>query len=305
MPRVWWTWRNVCLDLSNVNILIADSGSTKCDWLAITESGHELKEFHTMGFNPYFHDADLVEREMKASSEAMSMASEVDKVFFYGAGSSSPELCEVIAEGLQRVFGSAVVHVGHDLDGAAFSTYTGQPAVTCILGTGSNSCMFDGKDVSEVVPALAYILGDEGSGSWFGKKLLASFLYGKLPKAIHADFEDQYGLDKMSITKRVYQEPNANVFLASFMTFLGRHKDNGFVQDWLDEGFKSFLDVHVACFDGAQDMPIHFVGSVAFHFQDALRKACSERGYQVGNIIKKPIDGLAQYHVQFVFPESS
>ena len=109
----------------------------------------------------------------------------------------------------------------------------------------------------------------------------------------------------MSITKRVYQEPNANVFLASFMTFLGRHKDNGFVQDWLDEGFKSFLDVHVACFDGAQDMPIHFVGSVAFHFQDALRKACSERGYQVGNIIKKPIDGLAQYHVQFVFPESS
>ena len=127
-----------------MRILIADSGSTKCDWLAITEGGQELGEFHTMGFNPYFHDADLVEREMKANSQAMAMAEGVDRVYFYGAGSSSPELCAVIAEGLERVFPGAVVHVGHDLDGAAFSTYTGEPAVTCIFGTGSNCCMFDG-----------------------------------------------------------------------------------------------------------------------------------------------------------------
>jgi N-acetylglucosamine kinase-like BadF-type ATPase len=160
--------------------------------------------------------------------------------------------------------------------------------------------MFDGTTVTEEVPALAYILGDEGSGSWFGKRLLSSFLYHKLPAAIHDDFVAQYGLDKLSITKRVYQEPNANVFLASFMTFLGRHKSDPFVQDWLDEGFKSFLDVHVACFEGASGMPIHFVGSVAYHFQDALKKACADRGYRMGNIIKKPIDGLAQYHVEFI-----
>ena len=283
-----------------MTILIADSGSTKCDWLAITERGQELGEFHTMGFNPYFHDADLVEREMNANSQAMAMAETVDRVFFYGAGSSSPELCAVIAEGLRRVFTNAEVHVGHDLDGAAYSTYTGEPAVTCILGTGSNSCLFDGTTVSEEVPALAYVLGDEGSGSWFGKKLLAGFLYGQLPEAIHADFEAEYGLDKLSITKRVYQESNANVFLASFMTFLGRHKDHPFVQAWLDEGFKAFLDVHVKCFADASRVPIHFVGSVAYHFQDALKKACSDRGYRVGNVIKKPIDGLAQYHVQFI-----
>ena len=283
-----------------MKILIADSGSTKCDWLAITEHGQELGEFHTMGFNPYFHDADLVEREMRNNSQAMDMADSVDRVYFYGAGSSSPELCAVIAEGLRRVFPGALVHVGHDLDGAAYSTYTGEPAVTCILGTGSNSCMFDGEVVREEVPALAYILGDEGSGSWFGKKLLASFLYHKLPQAIHDDFAEQYGLDKLSITKRVYQEPNANVFLASFMTFLGRHKTDLFVLEWLDEGFKAFLDVHVACFEGAQDMPVHFVGSVAYHFQEALKKACADRDYRVGNIIKKPIDGLAQYHVQFI-----
>ena len=107
----------------------------------------------------------------------MEVAASVDRVYFYGAGSSSPELCEVIAEGLRRVFVNASVHVGHDLDGAAYSTFTGEPAVTCILGTGSNSCMFDGTIVTEEVPALAYILGDEGSGSWFGKRLLSSFLY--------------------------------------------------------------------------------------------------------------------------------
>ena len=128
-----------------MKILIADSGSTKCDWLVITEHGQELAEFHTMGFNPYFHDADLVEREMNANSQAMEVADSVDRVFFYGAG-KQPELCEVIAEGLRRVFANALVHVGHDLDGAAYSTYTGEPAVTCILGTGSNSCMFDGND---------------------------------------------------------------------------------------------------------------------------------------------------------------
>jgi N-acetylglucosamine kinase-like BadF-type ATPase len=287
-----------------VRILIADSGSTKCDWLAITEHGQELGEFHSMGFNPFFHDSDLVEREMRANSQAMEMADSVDKVYFYGAGSSSPELCEVIAEGLRRVFGNAEVHVGHDLDGAAYSTYTGEPAVTCILGTGSNSCMFDGECVSEEVPALAYILGDEGSGSWFGKKLLAAFLYHKLPEEIHDDFVEQCGLGKQAILKRVYQEPDANVFLASFMTFLGRHKSHPFVEAWLDEGFKAFLDAHVACFQGAASMPIHFVGSVAYHFQDALKRACSDRGYRPGNIIKKPIDGLAQYHVQFILQQS-
>jgi glucosamine kinase len=288
-----------------LTVLIADSGSTKCDWLAITETGQELGEFHTMGFNPYFHDSDLVEREMKANAQARAMAGQVDKVFFYGAGSSSPALCEVIAEGLRRVFVRAEVHVGHDLDGAAYSTFTGETAVTCILGTGSNSCRFDGVEVSEKVPALAYILGDEGSGTWFGKKLLSTFLYHRLPAQIHDDFVAQYGLDKLEITRRVYQEPNANVFLASFMTFIGKHKGHPEIEAWLDDGFKAFLDVHVACYEDAPQIPIHFVGSVAYHFHDALRSACASRGYTVGNIIKKPIEGLANYHVRFILNETA
>ena len=186
------------------------------------EHGLAEAEFHTMGFNPYFHSADLVEEKMRESVEATSMAKEISKVYFYGAGSSSEPLCAVIKEGLERIFVHADVHVGHDLDGAAYSTYSGEPAITCIIGTGSNSCFFDGEVTSEKVPALAYILGDEASGSWFGKRLLALHLYHKLDPVVQADFNATFGFSKDDIVNRVYQEPNANVFLASFMTFLGR-----------------------------------------------------------------------------------
>ncbi|MBV43100.1 MAG: hypothetical protein CL834_08710 [Crocinitomicaceae bacterium] len=284
-----------------MKILIADSGSTKCDWMLVDESGNALMEFHTMGFNPYFHDADLVKTKMMESSDAMSIASDVDRVYFYGAGSSSEVLCQIIANGLEQVFSSAKIHVGHDLDGAAYSTYSGVPAITCIIGTGSNSCHFDGKVTREEVPALAYILGDEASGSWFGKRLLALHLYHKLDPIVDNDFRSVFNFDKDDIVNRVYQEPDANVFLASFMTFIGRHQEVPQIISLLEEGFQSFVDVHVKCYEGYKECPVHFVGSVAYHFQDVLRHVCAREGIQVGQIIKRPIDGLAQYHMDYIF----
>jgi glucosamine kinase len=283
-----------------VKILIADSGSTKCDWMVIDGQGTNLSEFHTMGFNPYFHDADLVESKMRESEEAMALANEVSKVYFYGAGSSSEALCSVIREGLERVFTQANVHVGHDLDGAAYSTYAGEPAITCIIGTGSNSCYFDGSTASEEVPALAYILGDEASGSWFGKRLLSLHLYHKLDPVVDADFVSTFGFSKDDIVNRVYQEPNANVFLASFMTFIGRHQEVPQIISLLEEGFQAFIDVHVKCYKNYKEVPVHFVGSVAYHFQLVLRHVCEREGISVGQIIKRPIDGLANYHVKYI-----
>lgn len=283
-----------------MKILIADSGSTKCDWMLVDESGNALMEFHTMGFNPYFHDADLVKTKMMESSDAMSIASDVDRVYFYGAGSSSEVLCQIIANGLEQVFSSAKIHVGHDLDGAAYSTYSGVPAITCIIGTGSNSCHFDGKVTREEVPALAYILGDEASGTWFGKRLLALHLYHKLDPIVDNDFRSIFNFDKDDIVNRVYQEPDANVFLASFMTFIGRHQEVPQIISLLEEGFQSFVDVHVKCYEGYKECPVHFVGSVAYHFQDVLRHVCAREGIQVGQIIKRPIDGLAQYHMDYI-----
>ncbi|MEO1945389.1 MAG: ATPase, partial [Candidatus Thioglobus sp.] len=163
-------------------ILIADSGSTKCDWLAINEQGVELRQFSTMGFNPYFHTSEIVESELKKNTNMVELAPNVGRVFFYGAGSSSTEMCSIIENGLRKVMPQADISVGHDLEGAAFSTWSGTPAITCILGTGSNSCYFDGDSVYEEVPSLAYILGDEGSGSWFGKRLLQAFFYKQLPR---------------------------------------------------------------------------------------------------------------------------
>ena len=287
-----------------MNILIADSGSTKCDWMAIDAEGQVLGEFNTMGFNPYFHDANLVEKVMMDTPDAVEMASVVDRVYFYGAGSSTESLCAVIRDGLERVFPNATVLVGHDLDGAAYSTYEGEPAITCIIGTGSNSCFFDGETTSEVVPALAYILGDEASGSWFGKRLLTSHLYHKLDPMVQDDFVNTYGFSKDDIVNRVYKEPNANVFLASFMTFIGRHQDVPQIISLLEEGFQAFVDAHIKCYDNYKDVPVHFVGSVAYHFQPVLRHVCEREGIRIGQIIKRPIDGLSSYHVQYILSEN-
>ena len=285
-----------------MRVLIADSGSTKCDWQLLDESGKELAEFHTMGFNPYFHTAELVEKVMKDNGDVQGMTSDITHVFFYGAGSSSAELCSIIQEGLQRVFPTASVVVDHDLVGAAYSTYDGRPGITCIIGTGSNSCHFDGSAVVEEVPALAYILGDEASGSWHGKKLLAAKLYHTLPPEVAADFDRTYGFSKSDIIDKVYREPDPNVFLASFMTFIGKHKEQPLFQAWLEEGFQAFVDVHVKCFSNWQSEPVHFIGSVAYHFQEEPRAVCEANGVTVGAIIKKPIDGLASYHLKHILP---
>lgn len=284
-------------------ILIADSGSTKSDWLAIDRKGVECSRFNTMGFNPYFHSSEKIESELKQSSEFMKIAESIEKCFFYGSGASSPGMCERVRKGLEQVLPNAEIHVGHDLDGAAYSTWTGTPAVTCILGTGSNSCFFDGENVSEEVPSLAYILGDEGSGSYFGKRLLRAYFYNKLPIEIKNDFEEYFGEENTKLTyvnKRVYMEPGPNVYLASFNEFIGRHKNHPVIEEWLIEGFEEFIDIHVECFENCKNVPIHFIGSIAYHFNEALKIACEKRGLTMGNLIKKPIDGLAQYHLDYV-----
>ena len=147
---------------------------------------------------------------------------------------------------------------------------------------------------------MAYILGDEGSGSWFGKRLLQAFFYKQLPNEIHDDFVSVFNLSVTDVTRKTYTEPNPNVFLASFMKFIAKHKDSEAVKGWLQEGFGAFLDAHVACYKNYKNVPVHFIGSVAYHFQDQLVIACEARGIKVGNLIKKPIEGLAKYHLECI-----
>ena len=284
-------------------ILIADSGSTKCDWLLIDSSGKRYGAFSSMGFNPYFHSEEVIEKALKGHPSIAAVASEIKAVFFYGAGCSTERLNAIITRGLSRVFEHAHVHVDHDLVGAAYSTYDGEPAITCILGTGSNSCFFDGEQVYEEVPSLAYILGDEGSGSYYGKRLLREYYYKKLPDEIRIAFEKEFTLNKDQFISRIYNEPNANVYLASFMRFIGKFSDHAHVQQWMREGMTEFIDIHVQCFPQYKEVPTHFVGSVAYYFQSILQETCDKMDVRLGNVIQKPIDGLVDYHLNYKLAE--
>lgn len=284
-------------------ILIADSGSTKCDWLVIDASGQRHATFGTMGFNPYFHSTSFVVNELRENEQVVSISGAVEHIYFYGAGSSTPGLCKVISDALKQVFPKAQVLVEHDLLGAAYAVYDGRPCIASILGTGSNSCFFDGKTITEEVPALAYILGDEGSGSWFGKDLLRAYFYKQLPEELHTAFEETYTLTKDELVRCVYGNPHANVWLASFMPFISRFREHELIQGWVRDGIRRFLVIHVKCFPDYAQWPCHFVGSVAHYFSDILAEVCKEEGVPLGKIVQKPIETLADYHVRYLIPQ--
>lgn len=282
-------------------ILIADSGSTKCDWLLIDEKGERLNEYRSIGLNPYFHSADFIAKTLSENTNMMHSAKAIEKVYFYGAGASTSRLCKIIEEGLARVFVNAEVIVDHDLVGAAYSVYDGRTNITCIIGTGSNSCRFDGKEVYEEVPALAYILGDEASGSYFGKMLIANYFYKRLPEELMKRFDETYHLTKDEMIDAVYKKANANVYLASYMKFFTQNGGHPLLRAWVKEGIRKFIDIHVKCFDDWQELPVHFIGSVGYYFEETLKTVCKEEGVLLGNIIKKPIYTLADYHVKYIF----
>lgn len=285
-------------------ILIADSGSTKCDWALIDREGKRLGNFETMGLNPYFHNETVVENSIRGNAPLALYAGKVKEIYFYGAGSSTDIMCAIIKNGLKKVFVNAKIMVDHDLVGCAYATYDGENCISCILGTGSNSCSFDGKEIHEEVPSLAYILGDEASGSYFGKILLREYFYRKLPADLKDAFEKTFSISKDEFISRVYREPNANVFLASFTRFIGEHAHHPHVINWVVRGMREFIDIHVKCFDNWENQPVHFVGSISHYFKHCLEIAAQQEGIRLGRVIKKPIDGLVEYHVKYVFPHT-
>lgn len=278
---------------------IVESGSTKSDWVLL-ESKSKKNIYSTIGFNPYFHNSKQIENEIRKNEALIEIAPFIKGIYFYGAGCSSENLNKIVSDGLRSVFNHAEIIVDHDLLACAYATYTGKPVISCILGTGSNSCYFDGKNLKEEVPALGYILGDEGSGSYFGKQLIANFLYHRLPNEIANDFYETYQLEKDVLIDRIYKQPNANVFIASFMPFISKHKDHVYIQQMVREGFKKFMDIHVCCFENYKDVEVNFVGSISEIFEKQLQEAASELGINIGRIIRRPVDSLVQYHLDYV-----
>ena len=277
-------------------IIVAESGSTKCDWL-INHNDGKVLETHTMGFNPFFHQPDEILTHLRGNQDLSQVASKATAVYFYGAGCSSPDRNEVILSALVQFFRNAHCEVNHDLNASAFATWDGNPAITCIIGTGSNSCYYDGVSVSEQVPALGYILGDEGSGSYFGKKLIADYLYKRLPKELQDAFFEQYKLQKEEMFHQVYNTNKANVFLASFMRFIVPHKEHAYIREMVYEGLSRFAEIHICCYSNFREVPVHFVGSVAFYFTEILQQVAVEKGFSLGKIDKNPGMSLLKYHL--------
>ena len=280
-------------------VLIVESGSTKSDWVLLSPENKQ-DVYSSMGFNPYFHSSAVIENELRRHAELMSHAEKIQQIYFYGAGCSSSEMNDIVKRGLTNVFTNAHIHIDHDLMACAYATYSGNPSICCIIGTGSNSCYFDGETVSEVVPALGYILGDEGSGTYFGKKLLSAFLYHQLPKHVEEDFVKEYAIDKNEIVNKVYRNENANVYIASFMPFIAKHKDELFFQKMIEDGLRHFIEVHVCCYPNYKDVEINFVGSIASVFRNALDRAANSLGARIGRVVQKPVEGLVSYHLDYV-----
>ena len=280
-------------------ILIAESGSTKTDWVLVNDN-KEITMFKTMGFNPFFHSSEFIAEEIQNNKEFYEASKNVDKLYFYGAGCSSDEMNNIVKLGLNKIYPNSAVIVDHDLLACALSTYQGEPSISCILGTGSNSCYFDGKVLREEVPAIAYVLGDEGSGSFYGKKLLRDYLYNQLPESITKDFESQFGNAKADIFENVYMKPHANVYLASFMKFLNRHYHHEYVVNMIEHGMNEFMKIHVCCYPEHKSVKTHFIGSISKIFERELTQAANNNGVILGEIIQKPVDNLVNYHLNHI-----
>lgn len=275
-------------------LIVIESGSTKSDWMIV--DGEKRFQVSTMGFNPYFHDESDVENAVKEKDELTAIATSVLEIYFYGAGCSQPELNAKIERGLKRVFTNACITVGHDLEACAYSTYNGVPEIACILGTGSNSCYYDGNQVFEEIPALDFILGNEGGGTYFGRSLLADYLYKRLPEELFNEMQEM-GLDKPTIIENVYMTSSANVYIASFMPLIVKYRHLPYCKELIHEGFKRFIEIHVKCYRNYKEVEVNFVGSMASLLSVELRAVCEEEELNVGTIIRRPLENLVNFHL--------
>ncbi len=275
--------------------IIADSGSTKTDWCLINAAG-EVKTVQTTGLNPYFLDEDGVLNILKKDLYPFLDNKKVEQVFFYGSGCALPHKKQVLQYALDFFFMHADIDVENDLLGAARALCGAESGLVCILGTGASSCLFDGKQISERLPSLGFLLGDEGSGAFLGKRLLTASLNGELPDHLQKLFSQKYTYELSEILERVYRQPFPNRFLASFVEFLIEHKTDSFVKELVCSAFDDFFKKQVLRYTNYEKYPLHFVGSVSFSFSDELRKSAQNNGLTISKIEQTPLAGLLEFH---------
>lgn len=293
----------------NAAVLVADSGSTKTDWVLLGETGR--KSFQTQGLNPVLMSEEQIVGILQCELLPELPNEDCFEVFFYGAG-VRPEFVGKMEQAFQQAFAAGspfaaitpqstlhtphfTLHAASDLLGAARALCGHAEGIACILGTGSNSCLFDGENIVQNTPALGYILGDEGSGTALGKVFLNAIFKGLLPAELRDDFLRETGLSLDDIIRKVYREPMPNRFLASTSLYMSRHLDNEALKTLVIDSFRRFFRHNIVPYD-RRDLAVNFVGSIAFHYEKLLREAAEKEGFEVGKILSKPIDALCEYH---------
>ncbi|HEY4060750.1 MAG TPA: N-acetylglucosamine kinase [Puia sp.] len=279
-----------------MNILIADSGATKCEWCLLHDG--KTKKVVTLGLSPYFLDAagigEVISRELLPGLKKIP----VDTVYFYGTGCKNPDNRKIVQTAIRKAFPGASIHVTHDLMGAALALCGSSKGVACILGTGSSACYFDGKKIAKATPGLGFALGDEGSGAYLGKKVVQYYLYNTFDEELRYKFDAKYATNAGEILESVYKKPLPNRYLASFTLFLAENRGHYMIENIIEDGLNDFFFQHLCKYRESWKLPIHFVGGVAYGFRDVIRELCDGYEFDLGNILAKPMDGLIKYHKQ-------
>ncbi len=275
-------------------ILIADSGSTKTTWCIVSGEGDALPTCHTSGINPFLQTEDEISECLK--QEFSLSRGFFDAVYFYGAGCANPEKNEKVKRPLALFFDTGNISVNSDLMAAARSLCGSSPGIAAIIGTGSNTCYYDGSQIIRHVSPLGYILGDEGGGTVMGRKLLADVLKNQLPETIIRKFFDKYKLEPAEILHNVYREPFPNRFMAKFTHFIAENIDHPSIYGLVKESFTDFFVRNISQYPESAHLPVNVTGSIGWHFSSVLKQAAEENGFSIGIVTETPMEGLLEYH---------
>jgi N-acetylglucosamine kinase-like BadF-type ATPase len=278
--------------------LLVDSGSTKADWIAIDENGKVLFTTQTLGLNPEVLDKEEIISRLDDKFDISHNKLKATDLYFYGAGCGTERMKKFLSDVFKEYFPNAVINVHEDTYAAVYATTPkDQEAIVCILGTGSNCSFFDGKTLHQKVQSLGYIAMDDGSGNRFGRHLLRGYYFNKMPKELASEFEEEYNLDADYIKENLYKEANPNAYLATFAKFIIKHKDNEFCKKIIRKELKDFTKNYIMQYENCKEVPVHFVGSIAFYLKDELESVLSKYEIKIGNVLRRPIDGLIAYHI--------
>lgn len=272
--------------------LIIDSGSTKMEWILL--DGNETKgRFLTEGFNPNYFDIQTL-AEM---CQGVPLPNEIQSIHYYGTGCGSDQNCALIKKVFQKRFPKAEITVTHDLMAACHALFGHEKGIACILGTGSNSCVYDGEGIAEKSVSLGYLVGDEGSGMHIGKELVRAYFYGFMPENLRQEFEATYHLDLKDFIDKLYHGEQPSKYLASFAKFAGERQSDPYIRALVKRCFQAFIEAFVLRFENCKSMKVSFIGSVAYHFQNLLKETLGDNGLTMGEVMQSPSEGLILYYL--------